>query len=32
MRCDRYIGTEEGIFEYAVNLTDRKVFPALDLR
>jgi len=28
----RFVGTEEGIFEYSINLTDRKMFPALHLR
>lgn len=27
-----YVGTEKGIFEYAINLMDRKTFPALDMR
>jgi hypothetical protein len=31
-KMNSYVGTEEGIFEYAINLADRKVFPALDLR
>jgi hypothetical protein len=28
----RFVGTEEGILEYAVNLDDRKTFPGMAFR
>lgn len=28
----RYVGTEEGIFEYTVNVEDRMQFPSYELR
>lgn len=30
--AQRFVGTEEGILEYAVNLDDRKTFPGIALR
>jgi len=32
MLCDRYVGTEEGILEYHVNIQDRKTFPDFSVK
>lgn len=31
-RCFRYIGAEDGIYEFHVNLHGRKVFPEITVR
>ena len=30
--CSRYVGAEDGIYEYHVNISGRKKFPSLVLR